>query len=303
MGFNKGKSAIEQGEADAQAARRAASSRLDYFRLKDSGDVGFLRFITPAEEWLQVAQHSGIVTKAAPATAKSWPKQMDGICRYDKQIQDEIGTTDCYICDQKLVSSFRAEFSKPAPRMWAVAAERKAIMDGSRVIGMADVTEEYDILDADGKSTNKKGTRPKLLMVNMAWNNFFRAIGAVEDTHGDIRRRDFKIIRTGTSTDTKYTSVTMDPTPDLHPEAPEWSRYTDVLESRGITVEKIILERAGDEWYARWFDVRKTINEKGEVVLTGTTTPTSATPAASALSVTDEDEAAKIAAIRARITG
>lgn len=298
MGFNKGAKAIEAEEAAAQAARKSSGSRLDRLIIKGDGDSVYLRFYTGAEDWIHVMQHSGVTTKPGPEKAKSWPPRMDAICRYDKQIIELLNVTDCYVCDKQL-TGFGNDFAKAGRRVWALAVLRQGVKDPAtgRLAGLEDVTEEYDILKEDGKSSGVKGTRPKFVVVNMPWSNFFATI-AQTDTVYDIRTRDFLITRAGTGTDTAYRSVPLDPDPAIQLGTPAWAAYDKALSDRGITLDGIVTEKAGDEWFARWFDVTKSVEQDGKITETGVKAVKSAVDPAPA---TDPDDAEKLAALRARL--
>lgn len=279
MGFDKGAKAIEKQEKEEAAARKAAySDRLDYLRLQNDETI-FIRLLNPAEgedAWIKVAMHNGVTPKPKPEGAKNWPKRMSAVCRYDKQIQSILGTTDCYICDNEL-PGFGDKFARPTTKVWSLAVERFRLLgDGSpelggdemrgRDLGMFDVQEEYDIKDADGKPTGKKGKRPRILVINQAWSNFFAALGHTSDVYGEIRDRDFVVRRTGDGTDTDYQTTPMKETPDLAPGTDAWKVYTDQLAEREISLDQIVLDLASDEHYARWFDPTKTVDKDGKIV-------------------------------------
>lgn len=298
MGFNKGAKAIEIEEAAAQASRKSSGSRMDRLIIKGDGDSAYLRFHTGAPDWIHVLQHSGVGTKPGPEKAKSWPKQMDAVCRYDKQIIELLGVTDCYVCDKQLIG-FGNDFAKAARRVWAIAALREGVKDPAtgRLAGLTDVMEEFDILKEDGKASGEKGTRPKLVMVNMPWSNFFAPI-AQADTVYDIRTRDFLITRAGTGTDTTYRSVALDPDPAIQPGTPAWAAYDKALADRKTTLDEIVTERAGDEWFARWFDVTKSVEQDGTITDTGVKAVKSA---ADPVPADDPDSAQNLAELRARL--
>lgn len=268
MGFTKGTSAAETLIKQEEAARAASRdpSRVDFWSLAKDDDSCFLRFLTEADEIITVKQHTGVLTKAAPEGVAKWPKAMGAVCRRDPQLDFE----DCYICDNKLKNSYGND-SWPANRSWALAVLRTA--QGDDVI---DVMEEYEILDADGKPTGKKGNRPTIVVVNQSWKLFFSAIHhqyiaqpmAAKRT---IRNRDFYIRRSNTGKDTTYGITAMDATPELAPGTEAWKVYEDVLAERGVDLEKIVIGQADDLYYARWFDVTKAVDKEGKITSTGAT--------------------------------
>lgn len=285
MAFDKGAQAIEQSEKQEAAARKAAYSadRIDYLKVAD-GDSAHIRLLTPPSEWIKVAQHSYVKTKAAPSGVKSWPKGMGAVCRNDKQ----IGYDDCYVCAQNLPSADRSDFAKPSPRCWALAALRKPVRgDGSEALGGPDkqgvllgytnVLEEYEILDKDRKPTGKRAERLGLVIVNFTWKQLFATFAHSEENYvGGALGRDFKIMRTGQGTDTEYTVLAMDPSEEdaegniLKPGSKGWQLYTDEMKRRGIDpdnqLEKLVMDQASAEHYARWFDPTVTVDKDGNIV-------------------------------------
>lgn len=304
MGFNKGADAIGEQEEAAKAARKAAFSagRLDYFTLK-SGDSTFIRFLTPAEDWIKVAQHSGVQTKPSSG-AENWPKSMGAVCRYDMQIKEILGTEDCYVCDHKLLG-FGGKFAKPSGKTWALAVMRKRVAGPQgKAGGLEDVLEQYEILDANGNTTGRQGERPKIVILNQSWGNFFAAIKHAWDNYGTVNDRDFVIRRVGDGTDTDYHSLPLDPVPGVAPGTEAWQRYEQSLAERKISLEDIVLKQAGDEHYARWFDTSKEVSEEGKVVAAarggGSGNSSASTPQGE-----EQDEAsrAKLASLRDRLSG
>lgn len=305
MGFDRGAKAIERDEKLQQEARKAAyaADRLDYLTIKEDETV-YVRLLTaaeptveePDEGWIKVAQHSFVKTKDAPEDAKNWPKAMGAVCRYDKQIKGILGTTDCYICDKQLKSGFRDEFARPTTRVWALAALRHQVRgDGTpeqlmklgvsaeeaardakkfqgKLLGYDDVREEYEILDDKGNPTGRKAEQIKIVLINMTYSSVFATFASAEENYpGGARGRDFIIRKTGTRPKYEYHVLPAEPVPGLMPGEEGWSRYTDELKRRKIDLAEIVLKQASDEWYARWFDVTKSVTKDGKIVSSGAT--------------------------------
>lgn len=284
MAFNKGAQAIQEAEQQEAAARKAAYSadRLDYLKIPD-GDSAYIRLLTPSREWIKVAQHSYVKTKPAPKGVKNWPKGMGAVCRNDRQ----LGFNDCYICEHNLPSAGRNEFAKPSSRCWALAVLRHPVRgDGSealggeelrgKLLGYTNTLEEYEILDGDKKPTGKKAERLHLVVVNFTWKQLFATLAHAEENYvGGVLGRDFKIMRSGSGTDTEYTVLAMDPAEEdgegtiLKPGSPGWQLYIDEMKRRDIDpdnqLEKLVMDQASEEHYARWFDPTKMV-EKGKIV-------------------------------------
>jgi hypothetical protein len=316
-GFIKGADAIEEQEKADHEARKAAysSDRLEYLQIK-ADDTVFLRFLTEGSDLIKVAQHNFVKTKPAPSDAKNWPKSMSAVCRKDVQIRGilDLGENDCYICSAKVHSAFRPEFVRPTSKVWALAVLRKQVKgDGSpeqggpdkkgKVLGFDDVREDYKLRDADGKPTEETRQRPKIVLVNMSWGNFFAALGHNHQMRGTMCDRDYAVKRSGEGTDTDYSVMALDPVPGLAPGTDQWKRYTDQLAEREITLEQTVINMASDLWYARWFDPTKTVDKDDKIVpVVPGGTGESYSPPSESSGGSDEAEQSKLAELRERLS-
>lgn len=323
MGLAKGVSAIEQSEKQEAAARKAAyaADRIDYLKIEPDG-VAYVRLVTPASEWIKVAQHNYVKTKPAPEGVKSWPKGMSAVCRNDRG----LGYNDCYICAHSLPSAGRNEFAKPSSRCWALGVLREQVRgDGSealggeemrgKLLGYRNVLEEYEILDADKKPTGKKAERLALVILNFTWKQLFATLAHAEENYvGGVLGRDFKIMRSGSGTDTEYSVLAMDPAEEdaegtiLKPGSPGWQLYTDELKRRGIDpddqLEKLILEQASELHYARWFNPNLNVDKDGKIVPASGSSAGAAVPApASASDDVSPEHQERMAAMKAKLLG
>jgi hypothetical protein len=297
----------------AKADNAVFGDRVPYFSVED-GKVVWLRLLTSHEDWLMVAQHNGVKTKPAPPVKKKkdgekekdapkWPSRMSAICKKDPQLTDDPKSTPCYICDNRL-PGFQDKYAKPSARVWALAVERVEVkgdgskelggeaMNGKRV-GFGDATEEYVILDEDGEPTGETDVRPKFVLINMSWSNFFAHLHAASEIYGTVQDRDFAVRREGVGLDTDYHIMNMDATPTLKPGTESWQRYTDEIARRGDNADlvAIVTRMASDEHYARFFDPRFEINDKGEVVPASTK---SSGASAAGFDATEADEGGEV---------
>jgi hypothetical protein len=319
-GFVRGSSVIEADEEAAQAARKAGFSdgRVPFFAMK-AGATMYVRLLTPAdgdEGWFKTAQHAGVQTKPAPADMQDktkWPKQMGGVCRKDKQIASILNCEDCYVCDNKL-TGFGGKIARATNKVWSLAVERVQVLgDGSealggptklgKVVGYGDVTEEYEVRDDEGKPSGVKALRPRIIVINMSWGNFFASLHHAYTTLGDVCERDFAIRRIGDGTDTDYHIMPLNPTPDLAPGTDAWKRYTDELERREIDLGEIILRQASDEHYARWFDPTKNVDKEGNITAASAADVASAKIASAGVGEIDTASQDKMDALRAKLMG
>lgn len=318
--FTRGSSNIQAEEEAAAEARKAGYSdgRLPFFGVKDK-ETKYIRLLTAAdgdEGWFKTAQHSGVTTKPAPSDMEDkskWPPKMGAVCRNDKQFknpafQEIFATPDCYVCDNKL-TGWGGKVSKPSNKTWALAVERVQVKDAAgKVIGFGDVTEEYEVRDAEGEGTGVMAVRPKIVVINQSFSNFFAPIHYLRSTTGmDERGRDFAVRRVGDGKDTDYHIIPLDPTPDLAPGTSSWSRYDDELARREIDLSEIILKQASDEHMARWFDVTKNVDKEGNITEASASEVASAQAAAqkanAGVGEVDAGSQAKMDALRDRVMG
>lgn len=315
MTSTKPKPSLRRGGDEAvEASKQAPFARGKFIKSLwlDENETIVLRYITDYPDWVYTAQHSSVPTKAEPEGHKGkWPKAMSCVCRYDEAFTDDEGVAfykDCYVCDNKLTNSYGKVITAPT-RIWALAVVREEVFgDGSKEqggaakkgkrIGTTDKVVEVEVTDKDGKATGEMLLQKEYVIVNFAYKNYFSGLASYYSEYDTLCDRDYKIKRVGDGTDTAYTHVAFDQTPNLVPGTEKWQeRYLDDLASREIDLEEIVLEKASDEFYAKFIDPTKKYVEaedgKGEV--SEDTTPTPAEP--------DEDEKEKMEALRARVQG
>lgn len=274
--FASGSMQIEQDE-EARSVRVGGDYVPKWQPEKKSGSVAYLRFLTDMPALVQVAQHSSVQTKMGKAGGKG-PKSMDAICRYDKNFGEErikAGLPkiyeNCYVCDNGLPSIFgsRSEPAKSSMRCWALAVEREL---DPQTKTFRDVMEEYALRDENGKPTGEKGMRPKIVVVNQGWNNFFLRLHSqwlFSSQDPDLRTildKDAIVRRTGEGTDVAYDFSLTPATPNLAPGTPAYEVYQEELAKREINLNKIIFDLSTDKWLARWFDPTKTVDKEGNIV-------------------------------------
>lgn len=298
------------GDDAAEASKQvpfARGSHLDYLRL-DDGERILLRYITSYADLVYVAQHSSCPTKAAPPNyAKKWPEAMTAVCRKDEAFAQVY--SDCYICDAKIKNRWGNVVSN-AVKIWALAVVREEVIgDGSEEkggpekkgirVGTVDKMVEVEVVDKDGKATGEKVWQKQYLLVNFAHKNYFSNLKAAYHEFGSINDRDFAVTRQGKDTDTVYPHFALDATPNLKPGTDRWKeKYLDDLDERGINLLTIIAERASDEYYAKFFDPSKSVDDKGNI--TSGSAP-AASSSSEAPAATDAEEEARMAALRDRV--
>jgi hypothetical protein len=258
-------------EAAQDASKFGYSGRLPFFGLED-GEKAFVRFITDAEAnedgvggWITVDQHMGVPTKPAPDDYEGdrWPPAMPAVCRNDVQLRDKLG--DCYICahlvGQKSEAAWGGEIKEPTGRTWALACLREEVKENGKVVGYKDQKRTVTRI-VDSKEVKEE--ERAVVLVNMGYKNFFANVQAPAGWYGTILDRDLVIIRKGTKLKTEYQVIPLDPIImegggryDLRePEVMKRYGY-DSIAAADKALEDAVMERASDDFYARFFDPTK----------------------------------------------
>lgn len=285
MALSRGGSAAEKEAAKL----KPVFGKADFLTMKD-GETVILRLIDPADRWIYVRQHNYVPTRPAPADLsaekkKDYPARMGAVCRKDKSFIDpetkQSKYADCYICD-----FMRKEGDKPyrpTVRLWARFVVREAVLGTQEMVDQGLISAErigkvvayQDLMvteketDKDGKETGKTITRPKIVVANMAMDNFFAYFQGYDEAYADdggILNRDFKVKRKGEGTDTDYSVAALAPTPDFDLASPELAVQYEVYASQAhlseSQLEEMVEHRASDTYYHTWFDERHPVPER-----------------------------------------
>jgi hypothetical protein len=278
--------------------------------MKD-GESVYVRYVTSFQDLIYVAQHSSCPTKTAPLgedgkPQQNWPSIMSAVCRKDEAFAKMYA--DCFICDAKIKNQYGNIVGNPV-RIWALAVLREEVLgDGTperggpemlgRRVGCVDKMVEVQATDKDGKPIEGKTEWQKhYVLVNFAQKNYYAGLSAMYAEYKTINDRDYRVSRTGASTDSTYQHIPLDPTPALKPGTEKWqTKYLDDLAAREIDLAAIVADKASDEYYERFFDTRTS----GQ--------PASSAPAGAVTADTveqqpDADEVARVAALRDRVQG
>lgn len=266
MGLNRGGAAAEKATAS-----KGKFLKTEYLNIKN-GETITVRLLDDSDRWIWVKQHSFVDTKAAPADAsdeerKNWPTKMGATCRRDKAFDYE----GCYICDEvRDPKTGKPVF--PSVRLWARAVVREEVRGTQemadeglikptkvgKVVGYVDAEVEVDETDKDGNATGNKVWIPRIILVNQGMKNFFSQLQGYYEGYDTVLDRDYRITRKGEGTDTTYQIVGCDPMEDHDLTDPKLKAvYEEYAAKVGLSeddVEKMISERASDDYYARFFD-------------------------------------------------
>lgn len=249
------------GDAAEEAAKSTGGrrgNRADYWSVED-GQSDILRFLTdayPAESnpvaWITVRQHGFVPTKPKPADWEgNWPSKMGAVCRNDKVFASRYG--DCPI-DEMLETEGKHKGKKrlAMPRTWALAVRREEVIEDGRVVGIRTKTKEIKVGEKDSEETK---IVPDIVIVNMAWKNFFGPMQGFAGRYGTVLDRDYHITRKGSDASTAYQIVPLDVIemgdgskydlrrPDLFQD-----KFSDLPDLR-----EIVAYQASDEYYNKFF--------------------------------------------------
>jgi hypothetical protein len=312
------------GDVGDEAAKATGGNfaRQHFLSIKE-GEQEVVRYLTDSPDWIVVNQHANVPTKAKPADYEgNWPQSMPAVCRYDEAFGGAY--KDCYIDDAELKNSY-GRVIKATPREWALAVLREevvgtqAMVDAGEIepaqvgqrLGYRDQTRDVAERNEKGEETGKVNKEPAIVIVNMAPGNYFTGLNSLFSIYRTVCDRDYIVKRSGSGTDTVYTHIPLDPTPNLHGaytkadgtkvEATErWlAKYPPAIASQGLDdLNVLIAHRASDEYYGRFFDPNKS---------QGTTKSDSNGQASKAPDVPDTPADAvdeeKLAAMRDRVRG
>lgn len=284
-------------EAKTRSGSKGKFPKSHFFGL-DDGEQTIVRFLTDMEEnpqypwvapWATVEQHQNIPTKPQPQgfpEGRTWPKRMGVVCRHAKLANGQQWFPDCYICDE-----MRKPDGKPykaQPRTWALACLREEVVENGVRVGYRDAQREVAVLGPDGKPTDQMTTERAVVMINLAWKNFFGPLSKQAGMYGTgtVMDRDYIIRRDGEGFDTEYAFLGADIIPGMDARLPHvYGRYCGVdpdklaawkadpssfvperdgqLLTLPVDLDAEIDRRASEDFYARWFDPTKTVEWGG----------------------------------------
>jgi hypothetical protein len=275
MGLRRGGKAAEEEAAKS----RPVFGRAEFFNIKNDGDSVIFRLLDGDQEWIYVKQHSYVPTKGAPPDADEkaktdWPKRQGAVCRKDPAFKGIH--SDCYICDHMKKDDGKSY--RPTVRLWARVIIREAVQGTQamveqgqirenqvgKTVGYRDLMVEEPEVDKDGNETGKTIRHPKIVVANMSVDNFFGALQGYAEAYADeggILNRDFTVTRSGTGTDTTYKFAPRNPTLNFDLADPEVKAQYEIFAGQAHLseeqLEKMVEDRASDDFYARYFDPTK----------------------------------------------
>lgn len=270
-----------------KAAARASFNKLHWASFKEGAPV-CLRFLTEGDAWRTADQHALVPTRPKPdGYDGDWPQKLPATCRRDKNLKHLFA--DCWICD-----NVPGKDGKATTRTWAVAVVRELVYEGAKLVGVRTRTREEQVLDEDNKPTGDTREVPDIVIVNMGWKNFFFPLKGFYSLHGTLLDRDYLITRKGSGRDdTDYSIVSLDPIPGF-----------DISTiPNPYNLDEIIWNRATDDYFHRWFDVRYPIPQRKRDADSSAEAGGGAPVEQQAARPSGDTNADAMAAIQARITG
>ena len=299
--FRRGTDAAEEASKLSQGGK---FSRLDYFTIKDEKDpTRIVRLITDADAWITTTMHPNMPTRPAPTgyTGK-WPQAMGCVCRMDSYKGQRTFPQyhDCFHC---ITPQTDGKPRRKNERTWGIGILRQQNADGT----FSDVMKEVEIAKDDG--TKETRVEPHYVVFCQAWSNFRSTLDDHFKMRGTVLDRDWKITRKGfTMNDTDYGIVPFDPLMVLLPGT-ETPRVLDFRDAELLalygdipSLEEFVSNQASDDFYDRFFDVRR---PQPAMTKDGAAAATGVASAATAV-VTPATEPAHVVAVQSiadRISG
>lgn len=216
--MRKGLQAIENAIAES-ASRGSRGGRLGYFNLKADESI-VVRFLTDMTDVITTDFYEFIVGSDGKGqnfvvstdyyedpTVKDWVRELGGR-------QKDYGSSD-------LIDPI------PKTRSVAIAVVRKEVAkegaNGRPQLSYEDEWEEIEIKPKDGPARTYEAR--KFIIIRQAYKNFWSPLKANFDEYGTICDRDYKIKRTGKTTDTNYSFIGKREDPDWNNDG---SSYTEL---------------------------------------------------------------------------
>jgi len=294
-GIDLGALDVDSAAGHEVAEKRAEESRVDFDRVKalrlKAEETVFVRFLNdfdkhsgPLSSWITVRVHKYHATKEKPEDRKgNWPSNMDAVCRNDKIFKNlKFGSwsgkpehSACYLCD---MGEGRA-----TDVTWALVALLEPVEDEKgKLIGLK--TAMKDVQRGE-KGKTEVVTVQDIRLLTMGWSNFFSDIAALADMNETVLNYDLKIRRKGSGrNDTEYKFSPVAPRTvkvdgenvllDLRDKALMDRFFPEVPNLLGL-----IVERATEQYYDRWFIPGRDGFESDEEESEGRVSTKPATPA------------------------
>lgn len=277
---SKSKLSFSRGGAEAETYSAEHTgpvwARTQYLPSIGKDNTIYIRFITDWTETLNVLTHSGVKTKPKPADLDEdakWPASMSASCRNDKGFAGMYN--GCYICDNKLPSSFGGTAS-PRVRVFGLAVLREPVKgtqqmfeDGQikenqigRIIAfktakrevMIPIMKDGEPVKEDGKIKTKTVEQPAFVVISKGMKNFWGSLKPFYNEDGTLCDRDYSITQSKEGQDMTFIFRPMSPTEDFQPGTDKWDQLIDALhETEQYDLEDIIIEQASDDYFNRFF--------------------------------------------------
>lgn len=274
------------GLATAKEAARNTPIRLvDFFTLEEDKDE-FVHFLLEPDEWISVDVHQMYPTKGKPEGYEgNWPKVMSPICRKSKMADGLPIEDDCYCCEHPQLNDGKVR--RPSHRTFSLLVIRDEVREDGKRKGFTDRMKTVAVLGEDGKPTGEEKTVPDIRIVELGWQNFYSKLEGPAEVFGTVLNQEFNIKKTGKNLDTDYAVTGLGPT-NVWDDAKLAEKYgVKIVDGvriwpKDYDLSRMVMNRASDEFYARWIDPSKSVASNGkttdEVVKpTGHTEATQAT--------------------------
>jgi hypothetical protein len=321
----------------AKAAQEAAENngpqgfeRTQYLRL-EAGESVRVRLLHDGDEWYYASTHSFVPLRDpnpewSDERKKFYTdKNMSATCRRD----ENIGEAECYICDvlpsvKPNPKTANAKSPKNKGKYWPqvryfipvvlrepIVGTQKMIDEGlipaevtrggkmvstvDQIMSWTDKTESVDEIGADGQPTGSKVLGPAIRLVEASYGNSIANLQNLWEMsdEGTLLDRDVVMTRDGEGMDTKYLWVDKARTPSHDLSDPATREKYHIPD-----IEKLITERASEEYYAKFFDHRASFFDYDDAESGGDKAAEADKPQEDAL---NEDQQAELARVKAQL--
>lgn len=308
---------IRRGDEDDEPKFSGSGYRREpNLYLKETGDTAILRPLIESKDWYRGLTHRWVqVTKPKPEGHEGkWPEGMSATCRKDSLLK-KIYPDGCPICSSPLRTKFDKTMEESATDLrYTLAIEREEVVgDGSPEMGgpefagqkgWVDKMVEVPVYDAEGKPTKETVKRPSVVIVSGTMYQMFGSLKQLGEAYGTLLDRDFRVkrIKNPSGNGDIYQWIGLDKIPAIQPGTDAWAIYQDAVKNwvpGGLSLARVIGEKSSPAYYERFW----TTDGVFQMPNTKAATPTTGFVPASSAVASEEPDADKLAAMRARIMG
>jgi hypothetical protein len=295
---------IERG--DEEEERGGAYRQSPWWYQKDEGSISVLRFLEESPDWRKVPTHRFFPTKPEPDKHEGkWPEMMGATCRgagLAKRFPN-----GCPICTSGYEGKF-GKGSKAEDVRYTIAVEREQYEDENGRKKYRDKEIPAPMYDEAGEVIEGETiTLPSIVLIGETMFKMMSAVKATGEALGTLRGRDIrlKLIKNPNGKNGLiFQPISLDSEPSIQPGTKHWEMYLETMKMwkpGGLVLNREILYRANAEYWDKFFLMDDGRTHAEHMIKRGA--PADNPVSSSASEQADKPDPARLAAMRARISG